>query len=274
MTIPLFDRKRQQLRVDVPSCPLIVPGDDRRLTQVFANLLNNAAKYTPEGGRIELAVRQAPAHVVIEVSDNGAGLDPTLLPRVFERFAPGGPDVRRPDGGRGIGLALVRALVEGHGGQVEARSAGPRAGSAFVIRLPCDPPAVAADVAPGAAESPTPVRKRVLLVDDNEDARWLLSEVLTQYGYEVESVGDAEAALSALDTFRPDVAILDIGLPGMDGYELAAAIRASPRHLALRLLALTGYGRAVDAAKAEGAGFERYFVKPLDTRQLLEQLEP
>jgi PAS domain S-box-containing protein len=273
IAIPRFERKAQAFEVRVPPYPLVVDGDDARLTQVFANLLTNASKYTDEGGRIALIVRHDRTNIVVEVQDNGIGIDPKLLPHMFELFVQGYQDADRAEGGLGIGLTLVRSLVEMHGGEVLARSAGPHAGSTFVVRLPAlEPPReLEADPAPrGAAPSfAAGPQRQILVVDDNEDARMLLAEVLATFGHRVQSAADGPAALALLESFRPEVAILDLGLPGMDGYELAARIRGLPEHSQMRLLALTGYGQPEDAQRTRDAGFDVHLVKPIDVQRLL-----
>jgi PAS domain S-box-containing protein len=276
IAIPLFERKSQAFEVRVPSYPLVVQGDDARLTQVFANLLNNASKYTDDGGRIVLAVRHDRTHIVVEVQDNGIGIDSKLLPRVFELFVQGYQDADRAEGGLGIGLTLVRSLVEMHGGEVVARSGGLGEGSTFVVRLPAVEQPAEAEPAPHVAAAVAAIavgsQRQILLVDDNEDARMLLAEVLATFGHRVESAADGPAALALLDRFEPDVAILDIGLPGMDGYELAARIRGLPAHKRVRLLALTGYGRPDDSRSTRDAGFDVHLVKPIDVQRLLAHI--
>jgi PAS domain S-box-containing protein len=270
IAIPLFERKRQDFEVKVPSYPLVVNGDDARLTQVFANLLNNAAKYTEEGGRIVLTVRHNTTHIIVEVQDNGIGIDPALLPRVFELFVQGYQDADRAEGGLGIGLTLVRSLVLLHGGEVEALSGGSHAGSTFIVRLPAveQPLEVEPEPSPPAAAAPSK-RRKILVVDDNDDARMLLVDVLATFGHSVKSAADGPAALAMLEVFKADVAILDIGLPGMNGYELATRIRDMPEHKKLRLLALTGYGQPEDATHTKDAGFDVHLVKPIDVQRLL-----
>ena len=273
VAIPLFERKHQNFEVEVPDYPLIVEGDDTRLTQVFANLLNNAAKYTEDGGRIVLTVRHDRTHIIVEVRDTGIGIEPALLPRVFELFVQGYQDADRAEGGLGIGLTLVRSLVKLHGGEVEARSAGARAGSTFIVRLPAaDQPLELAPESSAATAVAPGQGRRILVVDDNEDARMLLVEILATFGHSVRSAADGPAALALLEEFKPDVAILDIGLPGMDGYELATRIRRMPEHGKLRLLALTGYGQPEDAASTREAGFDVHLVKPIDIQGLLKHL--
>jgi PAS domain S-box-containing protein len=275
IALPLFERKQQGFEVNVPPYPLIVDGDDARLIQVFANLLNNAAKYTNDGGRITVTVHHTRAHVIVEIQDNGIGIDPALLPRMFELFVQGYQDADRAEGGLGLGLTLVRSLVQLHGGDVEARSAGLHAGSTFIVRLPAVDQRFEAepDPEPARPTAAAPARRhRILVVDDNEDARMLLADVLATLGHQVRAAPDGPSALAVLEVFKPDVAILDIGLPGMDGYELATRIRAVPEHQQLRLLALTGYGQPQDASKTRHAGFDAHLVKPVDIQRLLEHL--
>lgn len=275
IAIPLFERKRQDFTVEVPPGPLMVHGDDARLTQVFANLLNNAGKYTPEGGQIALSVGQNATQIIVEVRDNGIGIDPALLPRVFELFVQGYQEADRAEGGLGIGLTLVRSLVQLHGGEVQARSAGLHEGSSFVVRLPAAEQAIAPEPEPEPS-APRLIaphhRREVLIVDDNEDARLLLAEVLAAFGHSVRSAADGPAALALLETWKPDVAILDIGLPGMNGYELAARIHDLPDHKELRLLALTGYGQPDDVTHTQDLGFEVHLVKPIDVQRLLAHI--
>jgi signal transduction histidine kinase len=203
IALPSIEQKRHDFEVKVPSHPLIVDGDDARLTQVFANLLNNAAKYTNDGGRIVLTVRHSTTHVVVEVQDSGIGVDPALLPRVFDLFVQGYQDAGRAEGGLGIGLTLVRSLVLLHGGEVEARSAGLNEGSTFVVRLPSSDEPL--DLEPEPEPEPEPSvpipaapskRRQILLVDDNEDARMLLADVLATFGHKVKSAADGPAALA------------------------------------------------------------------------------
>lgn len=271
IALPLLERKGHRFEVRVPEGALVVSGDDARLIQVFANLLNNAAKYTDDGGQILLAVEAGEHELEIEIRDNGAGIDPALLPRVFELFVQGYQDVDRAEGGLGLGLTLVKSLVLLHDGSVEVRSGGEARGSRFFVRLPrAEPPAAAAPKR--AVRPPSALRRKILVVDDNEDARVLLAELLTKSGHEVETAEDGLTALQVLEEFHPDVAILDIGLPGMDGCELARRIRQLPAQAAVRLLALTGYGQAVDRLNTRAAGFDVHLVKPLDLQGLLGHL--
>jgi PAS domain S-box-containing protein len=276
MAIPSFEQKGQHFQVNVPPAAITVRGDDARLVQVFANLLNNASKYTPDGGHIALTVVRVGANITIEVKDDGIGIDATLLPRVFDLFVQGYQNVDRPEGGLGLGLALVRSLVDLHGGRVDVRSDGKGRGSTFTVQLPaCDEevPVTGGEPAtqPPASEAATTAR-RILIVDDNDDARVLLADMLRLLGHEVRAAADGSSALDQLDTFHPDVALLDIGLPDVDGYELAARIRNRPDGAAIRLLAVTGYGQPVDRNRSLGAGFDAHLVKPVELRLLLAHI--
>jgi PAS domain S-box-containing protein len=271
---PLFEQRRHELAVSVPRGSLWVLGDELRLTQVVANLLDNAARYTPPGGRVSISARRTMAEVVLDVVDSGVGIQPDLLPRVFDLFVQAERAPDRAEGGLGIGLTLVRTLVRMHGGEVSARSSGV-GGSAFEVRLPL--------LSEGAIEPrrdrddrPAPARRAgqpsILVVDDNEDAADLLAEVLRDQGHDVRVAHDGPQALERVVEFRPQIAILDIGLPVMDGYELAVALRArlGPE---LRLLAVTGYGQERDRARSHEVGFARHFVKPVALSDLLEAIE-
>ncbi len=266
---PLLEQRRHHVEVSLPPQDLVVTGDEARLTQVLGNLLTNAAKYTEPGGHIVANVAQDGEQVVIEVKDDGHGIAPDLLPRVFDLFVQGYQSSDRSGGGLGLGLTLVRSLVEVHGGTVEAFSEGPEQGSRFVIRLPAvsRPVADEPDTLRNASLPRAEHGQNILLVDDNEDARILLAEVLMSVGHEVVSAGDGPEALEAIKTFTPDIAILDIGLPVMDGYELAGRVRQA--FDGVRLIALTGYGQRSDHERTRSAGFEKHLVKPIDVRSVL-----
>ncbi|HUS30741.1 MAG TPA: PAS domain S-box protein [Kofleriaceae bacterium] len=269
---PLMEERRHQFEVNVPPHGILVDGDEARLTQVFANLLTNAAKYTDRGGSVVLTVQQSADEVSVEVRDNGQGIEPELLAKVFEPFVQGYQTPDRAVGGLGLGLALVRSLVGLHEGRVEAHSPGRGKGSRFVVTLPSvgelAPPPPSGEAGAFAA---TGNRQRILLVDDNADARLLLSEVLTAVGHDVRTAGDGPEALALLETFQPDVAVLDIGLPVMDGYELADQLRAKMAKPP-RLIALSGYGQPGDQEKSVAAGFEQHLVKPVDLKNLLASI--
>ncbi|WP_150106354.1 hybrid sensor histidine kinase/response regulator [Anaeromyxobacter dehalogenans] len=269
MATPLVEERSHRLTVDVPE-GLAVVGDPHRLAQVVANLLTNAARYTPPRGHIGVRAALRGAEVELAVRDDGRGLAPELRSRIFEPFvqAPQGQD--RPQGGLGIGLALVRSLVELHGGRVEACSEGPGKGSTFVVELPAAPRAPAASPPaprPAAAAAAAPLR--ILVVDDNEDAAELLADVLAHAGHEVRVAGDGGRGLELAVRFRPDVALLDIGLPVLDGYELAVQLRRRLGEAAPVVIGVSGYGQPNDRARSAAAGFRHHFVKPADLEALL-----
>ncbi len=249
---------------------LRVHGDPARLVQCVANVLTNAAKYTDRGGRIELEVHGDGADGVISVSDNGIGIPAELQPRVFDLFVQGERTLDRAQGGLGIGLSVVKRLVEMHGGRISVASGGSGQGSRFEIRLPLLEHGAVADAKPRPIEVPP---RRILVVDDNEDAANSLTMVLQLDGHEVECAYTGEAALERVATFVPDIALLDIGLPGMSGYELAERMRALPGFERVHLVALTGYGQSEDRARALASGFDSHLVKPAEFRALQEILE-
>jgi PAS domain S-box-containing protein len=278
---PLIAASRHELVVEGPAAPAWLDGDPTRLAQVVGNLLNNAAKYTPDGGRITLSAAVAGREAVLRVADTGVGIPPGMLPKIFEMFTQVDSALDRAGGGLGIGLSLVRMLVAKHGGTIEAHSEGEGRGSTFTVRLPlADPPAPRAEPeapAPPAAAiaPPAPERRplRVLVVDDNEDAAVSLARLLRLFGHATRVAGDGPQALEAAREFRPDVGLLDIGLPGMDGYELARRFRAEPDLAATRLVALTGWGTDEDRRRAREAGFDGHLVKPVapdDIRAVLD----
>jgi PAS domain S-box-containing protein len=270
----LLEARRQRLELDVPRSGLTVSGDLARLTQVFANLLNNAAKYSPEGAAIKVRAGVEGDDVVVSVEDEGAGIDVSLLPHVFDLFAQGPQTLERAKGGLGLGLAIVRSLVELHGGTVTARSEGNARGSTFVVRLPVasrdtpEPPSRRLDRLARAV-----VPRRILVVDDNEDAAWLLGQLLVLRGHQTRVELDAPAALQALTEFRPELALLDIGLPSMSGHELARRIRQMPEGKHVLLVAVTGYGQESDRREAMDAGFDHHIVKPASLERIDAILE-
>jgi PAS domain S-box-containing protein len=269
---PVIAGRRHSLRVSLPQEPLPVEGDLVRLVQVLANLLNNAAKYTREGGRIELLVEKAGGEAVMRVRDNGMGIPKEMQPRLFDLFTQSDRTLDRSEGGLGIGLTLVRRLTEMHGGTVEAHSEGQGHGSEFVVRLP-----LAESRPEGPAPAPPPPaaagrRRRVLAVDDNRDSARTLTRLLQVLGHEVSTAHDGPAALAEADRFHPEIVLLDIGLPGMDGFEVARRLRASPAFADTVLIALTGYGSPEDRAASREAGFNAHLVKPVDLEALKELL--
>ena len=265
----LIDARGHALRVALPREALRVEGDAARLAQILSNLLSNAASYTPAGGSISLQVDRVGGEVVLRVSDSGVGLSSELLPQVFDPFVQGDPSLHRPGGGLGIGLTLVRVLAELHGGRVEARSAGPGEGSQFAVWLPLlsSEEPHAAEAAPASRED-APKRLRVLLVEDNRDAAESLRTLLEIWGHEVQVACDAAAALGFTPSFAPDVVLSDIGLPGMDGFELAKRLREDPAAARAILVAISGYGLEEDRRRAVEAGFDEHLVKPVDLDRL------
>jgi CheY-like chemotaxis protein len=259
--------RAHELQVDLGDETLEVNGDVVRLTQVIANLLTNAAKYTDRRGRIALAIESAAANALIRVSDNGIGIDPVALPHVFEAFAQVHNAVDRSQGGLGLGLAIVRNLVALHGGTIEAISAGKGRGSEFRVRL-ATAEAMASPRQSGGrsgdGETHALRGRRVLVVDDNPDAAELLAEWLQSKGSEVRSAHDGAAALELVREWTPELGVIDIGLPLMDGYELARKLRERSASAPLLLVALTGYGQANDRLRSAEAGFNAHLVKPLE----------
>ena len=275
---PIIERRTHRLSVEVPADGLAVDGDPFRLSQVIANLLTNAALYTPHGGRIDISARREGTDVVLDVTDTGIGIGAELLPRIFEMFTQGVRPIDRAEGGLGLGLALVQSLVKLHGGSVTAGSGGSGKGSRFTVRLPAldMTPSVAAGatVPPIATQTEQPPRRRrILLVDDNVDAAEMLAELLRALGQEVAIAYDGPQALIALESFDADVAVLDVGLPVMDGYELAGRIRGAVLRQRPRLVALTGYGRPDDVSRGREAGFDEHLIKPVDIDALLAAFE-
>ena len=258
-------------RIDVDLAPNWVDGDPTRLEQIATNLIDNALKYTPSGGSIDIRIGAEDDEVLLTVSDTGVGIAPDLLPHVFDVFVQGTISLDRAQGGLGIGLSLVRRLVELHGGSVSVSSAGGGAGSRFTIRLPRAEPAQAS--APVASlPQPESAKPAVLLIEDNEDGREMMATMLDVYGYPVLQSADGLDGVQQALAQLPKVALVDIGLPGIDGYEVARRLRANPQTQAMRLIALTGYGLAEDQRRVLEAGFDMHLVKPVDIAQLLGAL--
>jgi signal transduction histidine kinase len=276
MASPLLEQRQHRLDIDVRHAGLALEADAVRLAQVVANLLNNAAKYTEPHGTITVAAGREGDEIVLRVRDTGIGLSAEMLPRVFDLFVQEHQALDRAQGGLGLGLAIVRTLVDLHGGRVEAHSDGPGHGSEFTVRLPAAPGGPAAPPGEVRRESETVAppsgRQRILVVDDNADAAELLAESVQTMGYEAQVAHDGPTALRLAAAFLPDVALLDIGLPVMDGYELAAHLRALPGLAALRLIAVTGYDQETDRRRTTAAGFEHHLVKPVDLTMLGEVL--
>jgi signal transduction histidine kinase len=271
----LIEERKQRLTVSVPRAGLVVDADRERLAQVITNLLDNAAKYTPPGGHVMVTAGAEGDHIVLQVADDGAGIAPDLLPRVFDAFTQGRQGLDRKQGGLGLGLAIARQLIAGHGGTIEARSEGPGRGTMMVVRLPCaSVPSARApssqDVANALQRHPP---RRVLVVDDNPDAAKTFAEALVEAGHEVRTASDGPSALELVDTFVPDIAFLDIGLPVMDGYELASMLRRIPGLAHTPLVAITGYARDDDRQRALTSGFSEHLPKPLHLDRVLECIE-
>ncbi|MGE3276830.1 MAG: ATP-binding protein [Vicinamibacterales bacterium] len=261
-----FESARLGLAVDIPAVPMPAHGDQVRLTQVFANLLTNAAKYTGAGGRVWLSARRTGDRWTVSVRDTGVGIPASHLESVFDMFTQVDGPGRGAQGGLGIGLTLARSLVEMHGGTIEARSAGPGTGSEFVVTLPATAaPALARGPVAAAGSLPP---QRILIVDDNEDAGEMLATLLAGQGAEVSVARGGMEALAQLERFHPDSVLLDIGMPGMDGYEVARRIRDTPAYRDLLIIALTGWGQPNDRQRSREAGFDHHLVKPPDLDRL------
>ncbi|HEX4927713.1 MAG TPA: ATP-binding protein [Burkholderiales bacterium] len=264
---PNLDAKGHTLTVRAPPAPLFVQGDAVRLSQVLSNLLNNAAKFTPANGRIELSAGEEAGRVVVTVADNGVGIAPEDLKEVFDMFV----QLENPNpasaGGLGLGLTLARSIVERHGGSIEARSAGRGQGAQFIVRLPVAPPPP-----PRKANQETPraqpARRRVLVVDDNVDAAQTLAQYLRLDGHRVESALDGEGALRIAEVLHPDIAFIDLNMPGMDGLEVAKRLRVTSWGRGARLVALTGMGQQADVARTREAGFDEHLTKPADLHRV------
>jgi CheY-like chemotaxis protein len=269
---PTIDAKRHELRVEKPQESLQIVADPLRLAQILSNLLTNAAKYTDPQGRIVLKVECAADSIALSVKDTGIGISREAIADVFEMFAQVRSSQDRSEGGLGIGLALSKGLVELHGGQIEAHSAGAGQGSEFTVRLPRRIlPAAAASAVDLPARGPC-VRRRILIADDNRDAAQSLAMLLELEGHDVTVVHDGHAAVEAFKEFRPEVVLLDIGMPGLDGYEVARTVRQDTLGRAVKLVALTGWGQDRDKARALAAGFNHHFTKPVEPGRISELL--
>jgi signal transduction histidine kinase len=273
---PLLAKQGHELRVEVDREPLHIYGDPTRLIQIVGNILGNAVKYTRNSGRIEVKAGLVGERIEIRVRDNGIGIEPTLIPKIFDLFAQGDRSERSEDAGLGIGLALVKRLVDLHGGEIEARSEGANLGSEFVVRFPysvqtgTEPQLYSeAMVTQGLGDT----KRRVLIADDNRDALDSLTRLLQLSGHEVHAAADGLQALEAAARVRPDLMLLDIGMPGLNGYEVARRIRGFDWGRSAVLVALTGWGQDNDRRQSREAGFDTHWVKPLDSRKLAALLE-
>lgn len=280
---PLIQEKRHDLDLDLPAHEIFVEGDLVRLAQIFANLLTNAARYTNPAGRIRVAVTCEQSRVLVEVRDNGTGISADLLPRIFDRFVQAPQGAARTTGGLGIGLTLVHSFVRAHGGTVTAQSDGPGRGSVFQVTLPLARGEGTGRAGSGTPTEPAPLvsappadagrARRVLMVDDNDDALVLGADIVRTGGHDVRTAGNGLDALDVAVAFVPDVAVVDIGLPDVDGYELATRLRSALGPRTPRLIAVTGYGQPSDRERSRFAGFERHLVKPVDAQLLLASID-
>jgi CheY-like chemotaxis protein len=265
---PFIDEAGHELTVTMPDEPVILNADPARLAQVLSNLLHNAAKYTPPQGRIWLAATRENSEVQIVVKDNGVGIPADMRARIFEMFAQIKPAQNGVTSGLGIGLTLVKSLIELHEGRVEVRSDGPGQGCEFRIRLPVlsaveqSPPPTDEELGPGAA------RRRVLIVDDNEAALEMLRTLVGMLGHEVKTASDGLEAIEAADSFRPDAVLMDLGMPKLDGYEAARRLRQQPWGQNMLLVAVTGWGQEQDRQRTKDIGFDHHLVKPVEAAML------
>ncbi|HSA55577.1 MAG TPA: PAS domain S-box protein [Gemmatimonadaceae bacterium] len=269
---PIIDAHAHVLMLELAAEPIFVDGDRTRLAQVCANLLNNAAKFTDRGGRIHLSISREEGEAVIRVRDTGIGIDDTVLPRIFDLFAQGDSSLEGSRGGLGIGLTLVRRLVEAHGGTVGARSAGAGRGSEFEIRLPSSTAAPVRQAEAAVSRVADAPPRRILVVDDNEDAATSLGLMLRLTSHDVRTAHDGEEALALAAADRPDVVLLDIGMPRMSGYRVAELIRKQEWGRSMALIALTGWGQIADRERSRAAGFDHHLTKPVDPQQLARLL--
>jgi two-component system CheB/CheR fusion protein len=268
----LLEARQIELRVELDAGPLFVEGDPARLQQIQVNLLTNAAKYTQRGGHVLLQVKREGAQIVLRVRDDGMGIPKHMLDEVFDLFVQSTRTLERAEGGLGVGLTLVRGLVTKHGGQISAHSDGEGKGSEFVVRLPAaagtpEPVGLSLPAGPQAAAG-----LRVAVVEDGEDSRVMLCELLQLAGFECKTAATGSAGLALIDDFHPDIALIDIGIPEIDGLELARRIRKNPQHAGIHLIALTGYGQREDRDNTRGAGFDDHMVKPVDCDALIRSL--
>jgi CheY-like chemotaxis protein/anti-sigma regulatory factor (Ser/Thr protein kinase) len=268
---PIIDAARHTVELSMPETPCYLYGDSVRLTQAFSNLLNNAAKYTNERGTISVGATCERDRVIVTVKDTGIGIAPDKIERIFDMFAQADGTIERSQGGLGIGLALVKQLIEMHGGTVEARSDGEGCGSEFIVRLP-----MVEEAAVDATRTlPTPDASRkhsILVVDDNSDSAQSLAMLLDTMGHRTFTAYDGHEAMAAIEQQRPDVVLLDIGLPGLSGYEVCQRVRAQEWGKKTTLIALTGWGQEDDRRRTREAGFNGHLVKPVDVEQLMDLL--
>ena len=269
---PFVDKSAQHLEVHLPAAPIWLDVDPVRISQVIGNVLHNATKFTPAGGRIAIAARHDADGVEIAITDDGMGIPKELLSSVFDLFSQADRSLDRAQGGLGIGLSLVKGLVEMHGGHVTAHSEGPGRGSRFSIRLPASVVVAAPAERPQRTHGAGAGSQRVLVVEDNPDAAEAMRMLLGEFGHEVASASNGLDAIELAKSFRPDAILLDIGLPGIDGYELARTLRTLEETRGARVIAVTGYGQPSDRERSSAAGFDHHLVKPVDPAKLAEAL--
>jgi len=270
---PLLEGGKHHFRLDLNSGPIQIEGDMVRLTQVLSNLLNNAAKYTPEGGHISLTTERQNTWALVRIKDTGLGIPPDMLTRIFEMFTQVNRHMKRSRGGLGIGLTLVKRLVELHGGQVQVASDGEGRGSEFTVRLPITQPAAQDDGEASPRRKRNTDSQRVLIVDDHIDGLNSLKLLLSACGYQVEIAHDGPTGIQLVESFQPDAVFLDIGMPVMDGYETARQINMSPHRKDLTLIALTGWGQEDDRTLTRDAGFDFHVVKPVNMASIQKLLK-
>ncbi len=274
---PLIASQGHEVVLQIAAAPIWIEADPVRIAQVITNLLNNAAKYNNQPGLIWVTARRNGEQAVVQIRDDGIGIEPELLPHVFDLFTQANRSLARSQGGLGIGLTLVRSLVEMHGGSVEARSEGPDKGSEFTIRLPA-PLSLTREATPASAIPASPrrpghaARHRVLIVDDNVAVAEVLAEILSRWHHETCVTHTGEAALKLAKTYQPDVVLLDIGLPGITGYQVAEELRRQPEFARTLLVAITGYGQEEDRRRSRAAGFNHHLVKPVEPEELRDVL--
>jgi signal transduction histidine kinase len=271
---PIIDARSHELTVSLPDEPILLHADPVRMAQVFSNLLNNAAKYTDRGGRIWLTAERQGSDVLIWVKDNGIGITAEMLRRVFDMFTQESPALERSDGGLGIGLSLVKGLVELQGGSITAKSEGPGRGSEFLVRLPilASPAAPQPPALPADRQTTSPVKLRLLIADDLQDSADSLAMLMRTMGHEVETAYDGEQAVLMAEDLKPDAVLLDIGMPKLNGYDACRRIRQRPWAKDKLLIALTGWGQETDRRRTQEAGFDYHIVKPIDIDNLQKLL--
>lgn len=271
---PLMDKSGLVFALEIDPRPLTIDGDAARLQQVCLHLLTNAAKYTPRGGRVRVEATREGTDAIIRVHDDGAGIPPDMLDAVFDLFVQSSRTIERAQGGIGVGLTLARSLIGLHDGTIEARSGGVGKGSVFVVRIPLSTNLLDEALVVNRNKAAIPTGARIALVEDNEDSREMLCALLVRAGFSCKTASDGLAAVALIDDFAPVAAVVDVGLPGIDGFEVARRVRANPAHQHVTLIALTGYGQQSDRATAIAAGFDAHLVKPVRLDQLLSIMSP